>query len=842
MVKKPSTFFTLFKMRLRSFRKGWAQFLSVIAIGAIAVTLFVGLTANAESFEKRVNSVYESGNLSSLWVTVSRYDEEDKRAIEGFLEEGDAIEERLYAPIEISNRSSYVAISHELPTISKPFSVRSEVENGESDGDFFLLDKGMEKSGSSSLLNEFSLGEKVTLFMDVSSYAIADYAKLLAPYVKDGGTNIFLSNKLSLDVRITGFMDYPENITKSNYNPSVALLGDKTFKEAFFSLLEDNYDETGQSLVLTALNYVLGFHDKDAVYYTEGNQYLIALKDASKAGSVKKRIVDYFSSSRANASLVRAMSRSEMPFYITLNNDVTQARQFTFVFPFVFFLVAVLVILTTLSQHILQERTQIGTLKALGLTKGQIYWHYSSLTLLLVGLGTLLGEIIGPIIVPKILGNKYAIFYSLPPLTYHFPILYGILTALVFLSLSVFITILVCHKEVSLKPVDSMRPKKPSTMLKTMKGEGKANVFALSLKMAFRNISLNFGKSIMVVFGVLGCTALLLCGFGIEDTVYHGIDSDIATLRHFDITTTFSTNRNYADASKDILSIEGVDSVEPIASASSTIYCVGGGETNSRVYVIPSPSQCYKITFDKNEIAVSQKVARITGASKGDTIRFYFAGEEFKAKVGMIYDAFATHGIMIHDDANVFKEAGIHSFAYSGAQVYLKSGYSPQIVNEKIKSLSYVLSSQTLAEWQQYINDVMGGVIAMTNAVKVFAILLALVVLYNLSLMNFKERTRDIATLKVLGFSRFEIALSLLFETMSLTFIGVLLGMMLGYPFLELVLGTNIVEIVEYLYFIKPLSYLYSFLLSFIVAFLVNLFFSFRTRAIPMVESLKSVE
>ncbi len=841
MVKKPSTFFTLFKMRLRSFKKGWAQFLSVIAIGAIAVTLFVGLTAHAESFESRVNSVYESGNLSSLWVTASRYDERDKNAIQGFLEEGDQLEERLYAPIEVANRSSYVAVSHKIPTISRPFSVEREKGYENKDDDFFLLDKGMKKRDS-ALLGGFSLGEEVNLFMDVSSYGITNYAKMLEPYVKEGGTNIFLSNKLSLSVKITGFMDYPENITKSDYNPSVALLGDKTFKEAFFSALETNYDERGQSLVVSALSYVLGFHEKNAPYFTEGNQYLIRLQDASKADSIKKKITDYFESGEAAASLLRAMERSEMPFYITLDNDLTQARQFTFVFPFVFFLVAILVILTTLSQHILQERTQIGTLKALGLSKGQIYWHYSSLTLLLVGLGTLIGEIVGPILVPQILGNKYAIFYSLPPLAYHFPLLYGLLTALFFLAVSVLMTILVCHKEVSLKPVDSMRPKKPSAMLKTMRGEGKASVFGLSWKMAFRNISLNLGKSIMVVFGVLGCTALLLCGFGIEDTVYHGIDYDVASLRHFDITTTFSSNRDYAHASEDILSFEGVQSIEPTLSVSSTIYRVGGAETNSRIYLIPSPSQCYKITFGQNEVAISQKVARVLGASEGDSIRFSFMGKEISAKVGLVYEAFATHGVMIHQEAKVFRDAGIDSFTYSGAQVYVKDGFSVEKVNEKIKSLNYILSSQTSTEWQTYINDVMGGVIAMTNAVKVFAILLALVVLYNLSLMNFKERTRDIATLKVLGFSRFEIALSLLLETMSLTLIGVLIGMVLGYPFLELVLGTNIVEIVEYMYFIKPLSYLFSFLLSFVVAFVVNLCFSFRTRSIPMVESLKSVE
>ncbi len=840
MVKKASTGLLLFKMRLRSIKKCWAQFLSVIAIGAIAVTLFVGLLANAESFEKRVNTVYEEGNLASVWVTVNNYDEEDETKIRSFLEEGDALETRLYAPIEIGSYSSYVAVSHSLPTISKAFNVESL--NDGSDGDFFFLDKGMKKvEGSSYVFSSYSLGDEATLSMDVSSYGLSSYSSYLEKYVKEGKKNIFSSNEISLSIKVTGFMDNPENINKSSYNPSMALLGDKTFKNAFYKVLSENYNDEGITLIEKAFSLMLNFHSFSDEYWTEGNQYVISLKDENRAKNVKEKILDYFDG-YSSSSLLRAASRSDMPFYITLDNDLTQARQFTFVFPFVFFLVAFLVISTTLSQYILQERTQIGALKAIGLKRKEIYWHYSSLTLLLVGLGTLIGEIVGPILIPNILGNKYAIFYTLPALTYSFPVLYGILTAVVFLALSVIITLLVCHKEVALPPSESMRPKKPSVRLKAYQKKSKMDVYALSVKMAFRNIRLNIGKSAMVAFGVLGCTALLLCGFGIEDTVYHGIDSDIATLRNFDVTTTFMTTRTYEDATKDLLAIEGVEEVEATYSASSDISIENGASTNSRVYLLKENSRCYKISFPKDEVAISQKVSRVIGAKEGDTVTFTFMGKSLTAEVGLVYEAFATHGVMLYDDAPFLRKAGITSYVYSGAQVYVKDGYSADEVNTKIKDLSYIISSETLNEWQSYISDIMSGVIAMTNAVKVFAILLALTVLYNLSLLNFVERGRDIATLKVLGFSRFEIALSLLLETMSLTLLGTILGMALGYPFLLLVLGTNIVELVEYMYFIKPVSYVFAFLLTFVVAFIVNLFFSLKSRSIKMVESLKSVE
>jgi len=800
-------------------------------IGAIAVTLFVGLLANAESFENRVNSVYQEGNLASLWVTVSKTSEEDSKNIESLLTSSDSLDKRLYMPVQLGSRDAYLAVYPSSPKVSKPYGNTSSFAL--STDRYFLLDEAMKKSESSSLSNTYSIGDEVQITFDISSYHLSDYSVLLEPYLKEDSKKILMSKEITVTTKVTGFMQYPENITKSTYNSSVALMGKETLKDIVLDFFNEHILEEKREDVIHLLMSYIGLETTDFA-----NQYLISLSDNSVSTNLKKKIEDYYASNNSNGELKIVTNRNEMPFFVTVNNDVTQARQFTFVFPFVFFFVAVLVILTTLSEHILQERTQIGALKAIGVSKGQIYLLYSSLTLFLVGLGVLIGEIIGPLLVPQILGNKYAIFYSLPPLTYTFPILYGTLSAVIFLAISVFVTILVCHKEVSLKPVDSLRPKKPNS-LKFVSGENRANVSSLSIKMALRNIRLNIGKSIMVIAGVMGCTALLLCGFGIEDTVYHGIDNDLSTLKNSDISVTFNRTMSKHDVINDLSPISGVGAVEPTSTFNSLIYKEDGPQMNSHLYVVPENSRCYKITFAKEEVAVSKKVARLTKCEVGDKIFFNLNGQVYSTKVGVIYEAFAYHGIMVHEDISLFKNV---SFSYSGAQIYLKKDASPNEVNQEIQKKDYVLSSQTTEEWNHYINDVMGGVITMTNAVKVFAILLALVVLYNLSLMNFRERSRDIATLKVLGFKRKEIALSLLFETMSLTLIGAIIGVLLGYPFLYLVMGTNTVDLVEYLYFIKPVSFVFAFGLSLLTAFFVNFIFSMKTKKIKMVESLKSVE
>ncbi len=825
-----STFSLLFRSGLRSLKKGWTQFLSIIMIGAIAMTLFVGLLANAESFEHRVNSVYREGNLASLWVTVSKTSEEDETNIKTFLSSNDIFDKRLYMPIQLGNRDSYLAVYASSPKVSKPYGDTSSLNL--SSNRYFLLDEAMKKSESSSLSSTYSIGDEIQISFDISNYHLSDYSALLAPYLKEDSKKILTDKEITLTTKVTGFMKYPENITKSTYNSSVALMGKETLKDLLVDFFNQHILEGKKQEIIALLAPLVSLKTMDV-----GNQYLISLGGDSESALLKKKIEDYYASNGGD-KLKMVTTRGEMPFFVTVNNDVTQARQFTFVFPFVFFFVALLVILTTLSEHILQERTQIGALKAIGVSKGQIYLLYSSLTLFLVGLGVIIGEIVGPLLIPQILGNKYAIFYSLPPLTYTFPVLYGVFSALVFLAISVVTTILVCHKEVSLKPVDSLRPKKPNS-LKFISRGNKASVYSLSIKMALRNIRLNIGKSIMVIAGVMGCTALLLCGFGIEDTVYYGIDNDLSTLKNSDISVTFNQTMSKSDVIDDLAPISGISAVEPTSAFNSLIYKEDGPQANSHLYVVSENSRCYKITFGKEEVAVSKKVARLTKCQVGDKMFFSYGGQVYSAKIGMIYEAFAYHGIMVHEDISLFKDV---SFSYSGAQIYLKDGVAPSEVNQEILKKNYVLSSQTTEEWNLYIKDVMSGVITMTNAVKVFALLLALVVLYNLSLMNFRERSRDIATLKVLGFKRNEIALSLLFETMSLTLIGASVGVLLGYPFLYLVMGTNVVELVEYLYFIKPVSFVFAFGLSFITAFLVNFVFSMKTKKIKMVESLKSVE
>lgn len=838
MKNRKSSFSILNRMTLRSLKHGWAQYLAIIAIGAIAVTLFVGLLANADSFEDRVNTAYDAGNLADIWVTTTSCDSEDEKAIEEIIEGEGNVEGRFYTSATVSNSSVYLSVTEKMPTIS---TIYGESYIDPSYEEFLYLDKELMKTDTSSMAETYSIGDVISISLDISSY-VKDYdLSLLDDYVLKGKTNVFTQEKVTFHSTVTGFVSNPENITKSTYNSSLVMMSDRVFRKAFDTLIDENFQPIVKPVLYQVLQDSLGFKD----YYTSSglsnpNQYLITLYDEDKASEFKEKIQDYFNS-KEKSNLYLITQRKDMPFCVTLENDVKQARQFTFVFPFVFFAVAILVILTTLSQMVLKERSQIGTMKAIGLTKRDIYWHYILMTLILVGIGTLLGEIIGPIIVPNILGQKYSLLYSIPKWTYTFPTLYGILTAVAFLFLSALVTFLICRKEVSLKPVESMRPVQPKlkNIVRNDK-EKKQSVFVLSIKMALRNIRLNKAKSLMVFIGVIGCTALLVCGFGIEDTVNHGIDHAIEYYHNADITVTFDTSKDDEQAKSAFQDIEGVEFIEPTLHTVSNMYLEDGPQMNSNLYIVQEENSHLKYKFSKDKVIISQKVSRSTGAKAGDIIHFQYNNTPLEAEVEYVYEGFVYHGIFIHSDASILESFG--KIRYMSASIDIAEGASLVDVKNRILESEEATEAVTVEEYQLQINDVLSSVLIMTNAVKVFAILLAIVVLYNLALMNFRERTRDIATLKVLGFTRKEISLSLMVESLSLTAGGVILGMISGYPFMLAVLMTNIVDLVEYLYFIAPLSYFLGFLLSFVVAFVVNLYLMMKIKKVMMVESLKSIE
>lgn len=838
---------------LRQTLQGWKQFLAIIAIGGIAVTLFVGLLSNAQSLSDRVDLFYQQGNAADIYVTAQNYQSEDLAGISNCLEAKDAVEARFEMGTRLGSQNAYAAVSYQLPSISKPVSIEAQ-SSEQTNTHYFMIDDAYwskKKSGKNESALHLDVGDKADITYDLSGYLTDDLMKQIAAAVLPSGTNVLAEKSLTVHPVVTGIMTTSENVTKATYYASTYLMSKDIFRESILTVLSANYQA---SFVDNLKISLMWGEDADIAFpdtFPQTNQYLVKLADFGTKETKETALKAFFDGKvAAKRNLGAITDRSSNPWSIAVDTDVRESMQLTFVFPFVFFAVALLVILTTISQIILKERTQIGTMKALGLSKHQIYYHYISLTMVLVGVGTLIGCILGPIIIPYIMGQKYDILYTLPTRPFFvFPWWQALLTAAVFLLSGALVTLMVCHKEISLSPAQSMRPALVSFHSHrdvvseiTRRPPGAAH---LSIKVAFRNIRVNLVKSIMVVAGVMGCTALLVCGFGIEDTLNYGISRDLNYYYDSDISLGYEAIG--ATHASDFAAIAGVNisTFEEFCTLSSTLSKEkSGNEVTTKTYTstlrfFKDDTTHWKFGLEKGSVSISSKIAEELSLGKGDTVNFTFNGTTYSGKVGIIYSAFTTHGVdAFYSDYPAIDQ----SKSYNAAFVDVNEGYTTEAVEKDITALSFVGHAESQNEMRSRIANVMSGVYIMTNAVKVFAVLLAVTVLYNLALLNFRERIRDIATLKVLGFSRHEIALSLMFEIMTLTGVGVLIGLPLGYPFMELVLYVNKVNLVAFLYHIYWPTFVYAFLITFVVAFLVNLYLTSLTGKVKMVESLKSVE
>lgn len=763
---------------VREIKSNFKSYLSVILIAALAVTLFTGIWANYRDFQDKLNEIYTGSSMCDGMITMNSADED----VENFLKEKSVTyQKRIFATAKVDGKSVYIATFSADDKLDLPYSSSVKVdEYGVYADENFA--KNHKCGEDFNVTTDISLAENVTL-------------------------------------NLTGTIIHPESLGNSVYNPSFIYVGKKALVKSL-------------AISLDKYKTLFGYTDEAFEKFIEGyladyeNQYLIKSADATSLIDEAKA---KFS---GKDSFVYALNRNNLPTNVTIEADVTQAKQLLYIFPVIFYLVALLIILTSVSQLINREQKNIGILKALGYSKIEILWHYTDVFIVLGLIGSAMGILLGPAIIPKVMGVKYGILYQLPKIRTAF-FRWEYLASLAILVVIILLTsVFACLDSINKVPAVSLRGDNSVKM--TLTSLSKFKIFgkvSLSVKMAFRNMRRKISRSLMVILGVAGCSALLLCGFGVENTINYGLDLELGHYTPYDVTVSYSDGLSHFD---DVTALDGVVAVDEYAKYSVTAQ--GEKVLSSYVYVMPSVPKIIDFGYDDNSVLVSSKLAKDIGVSAGDNVSFVYEGVTFTAKVTGIIDLCITQGIIISE--YLFAET---YFPPTGAFVKTKSGFAAATA-ESIAGEKGILSATTMSDMRLRADEVLSSIRVMTMTIRIFAILLAVVVLYNLALLNFKERTKDIATLKVLGFSRFEIASSFIIEIIALTFFGSLIGLTLGYPLLYAVLSINETPLICYIYHIASNSYLYTVLLTCGTSFAINLFFAFLTNKVRMVESLKSVE
>lgn len=352
--------------------------------------------------------------------------------------------------------------------------------------------------------------------------------------------------------------------------------------------------------------------------------------------------------------------------------------------------------------------------------------------------------------------------------------------------------------------------------------------------MSIRNILSSKGKSLMVILGMTGCTALLVCGFGISDTLNYGVDLDFNVNEYVEMSVKPSGNTD--DVYNNLLSLENVEKVEKVSQVAVSVSYESSLETT--LNILEDNSNYFKVPYYVDGgLTMDQRTAERLNIEIGDILKIVLSGKIYERKLTYIFESSVLKGVFD-------KASGYPNTTFSPTTFYLtlKDLSKSEETKEEIMKLDDVSSCSTAKDIKDRADSLLSTINIMTDVVKIFAILLCVVVIYNLTSLNIAQRKRDIATMKVLGFHFKEISMTLAYELAIDSLIGSLIGLALGFPLAVLVLSVNKTDLLTFLYHINWTTYIISFVIAFITSIVVSLLLNFKTKKIPMAESLKSIE
>lgn len=528
-------------------------------------------------------------------------------------------------------------------------------------------------------------------------------------------------------------------------------------------------------------------------------------------------------------------------------------------FPVFFFAVASLVCLTTMTRMVDEQRNAIGTYKALGYSNGSIAFKYVNYAALASILGGTLGVIVGINVFPKIIFDSWAMMYTLPPMQAISQVPLMVATVIVGALIMTVTAYFACRNELQAVPAMLMRPKAPKAgkMILIERMTGLWARFSFSQKVTTRNIFRYKKRFFMTVFGIAGCAALLVAGFGLNNSIGKVVVKQYEEIFTYDLNVRFNATSEDEDKDEVVRFLEkdrDVASVIRISQMNATVEKTDGDIAVTMISPLePEKFSEYVSLQDRNSqesiaipdkgVVINEKLAKELGVSVGDSIAVDNGdGAVKKVEIADITENYVFHYIYI--SPAYYKE--IYRLSPSENSLMIKLANTAKEVEKRLgtsliahEPVTSVIYYSDAAEKFQ---DTVKSLNAIVYAIIVCSGLLAFVVLYNLTNINLSERLREIATIKVLGFYNSEVASYVYRENIILTIIGGLSGLLLGISLHRAIMGSIEQDGIMFGNYISSYSFLYAFLITIFFGMLVNIVMYKKLTNIKMVESLKSIE
>lgn len=806
----------------REIKISFSRFMAIFAISLLGSGLFAGLKVTAPVMRNTADHYFDEQNLADVHIISSTgFTKEDIRAVMGvqYVENvmatysADAIAETRSGLKAVRVHAYHDGLTPERH-MNRPVLIegRLPVRSGEC-----LIDKGK---------GDIDLGEIG------SSIIISD---------QNSNSTIGLFN--SKRFTVTGIVNSPVYI--SIYR-GVTNIGDGSI--AGFILIPG--EDIGSGIYTDLYVRIKGA--KELLCYSD--EYLDLINDA-------KDRIRTIAEERDNAHVWYITDRYTNQGFAGFGADAKRIDAVTTIFPLFFFLVAALVCLTTMTRMVEEQRTQIGILKALGYSKLSVAAKYLIYTCLACIFGCFVGIALGFAIFPSVIFKAYCIMYTLPPAILSFNMKFALTSSLIAILCISAATLAACYNELVCVPAELIRPKAPVPGRKVLLERAACiwNRMTFLHQVAVRNLFRYKRRLLVTVLGVCGCTALLLTGFGLRDSIIGIVSHQFGTIHSYDMIVSLTEEADpYINSATDRVLASYTDETLNVMQTSVSI--AAQNKKMTAYLIVPENSSRLRefvalqeretseaIPFpEQGKSILSEKLALLLDVHKGDEITIE-RNDAIKCgiTVGGITENYFEHYIYMsrEDYIKLFKEEPacmqILCKLPKAGQMTKKD---EQLLANDIMKTGYANSVFFTALSRREFGNTVKSLDFVVILIIICASLLAFVVLYNLTNINITERIREIATFKVLGFFDKEISAYIFRENAVLTAVGIIMGLVAGVYLHQHVVVTSEVDMVMFERSIKIHSYLFSIVLTFLFAALVHLLMHIRLRNISMVESLKSTE
>ena len=851
----------LVKECLVSIKKTFKRFISILLIVLLGVGFYAGIKATSPDMLKSLDDYYNDMHvhdfelMSSLGITEDDlnylkekgYNVEASYSIDTIIKTEDEYAVKVLSYDKESNIDNFNLIEGSLPTND----TECLIEHNEYTEDYQI--------GDTIILDDDNFKNK-----ELKITGIVESPLYIS--IERGSTSL-----------LSGKIDYYMYVPKSNFNleyyTNMTILLDKNmsrFTSSYDDLIDSEtakleeitdylskrrYDE----IVLEARQDIDEAKSKYEESYNNAKTYLDnPYVPESTKNEIQKELDDALSKINEAEKELNELKPSEWyvldldmnaGFY-QYERDAERVNNVAKIFPLVFFVVAILVCLTTMTRMVEEERNQIGTLKALGYSNKAIMFKYILYALLATVFGSLLGVSIGFYVIPNVIFNMYKVMYTLPSFNSDFNILLTLQGTLIATSCTLLATIYACYKSLKEEPAQLLRPKAPKpgkrVFLEHIPFIWKRLKF--NSKVTVRNIFRYKKKFLMTIIGISGCTGLILAGFGLKDCIVNMVPNQYGKIFNYQVAVTLKDDVSLDDRNSAFDKIVSLNEINDALKVQMEAIELTNYDTNETIQLIVPFGDISNFITLKNrtsderyilgdKLIISEKLTKLLDMKIGDVIEFKSDDSYYKGELGNITENYLYHYIYMDKtlyDSNLYNTILLKTDEMSSKE-------EKELAN-KLKETGVVSSLSFNSASISVFDSTMDNFSYVSLVLIVSAGLLAFVVLYNLESVNISERKRELASIKVLGFYDREVYNYTSRETMLLSLIGMICGIPVGVILTHFIIKTCELDMMMFDPMISLTSYIYALGITIIFMILVNITTYFVLKKIDMIESLKSVE